>query len=404
MTTLTRSRLLPALLALLGLLAVGCASEPILVTGPEVSVDGLSEPAAEPGSEAEPAPADDVGDADAVDPDEATDGDPDTPVIQPEDFQLDFGVFDEDAAGSVEPPAAVGQDGQPVDLAFVRDAATTTEAAESYRFEVRFGWQMSDPTFSINVAPDTPLMVGATSGSRSSMSLDFGPIFTAVFDALGGEQAVTELFGSDLTMQMVDDGAGTMYLKVPMFAALAAEGALPADFAGLAGGWGLIDLTRVEGLSASEVADLTGTQGGSSPEELLELLRAAGSVEDLGAAEVRGTPTSHLRVTVSFAEMIEAQGLDAAELEQLAGDVSAALDFEMPFDVFIDEQGRVRRVSLTFDLESIEALGGTDLPPGAAFSMSTTIDFFDFGADIIVEVPSDQVVVDLTDALTDLLG
>jgi hypothetical protein len=399
MMIFTRSRLLPVLLALLGLLAVGCASDPIVVNGPEVSIEGLSEPAAEPEAETG---TDSTPPGDAVD---ATDGDAEEPVILPEDFGLDFsGVGDEDATDQADAGPADGQDGPPVDLAFVRSAATTTESAESYRFEVRFGWQMSDPTFSLNLAPDTPLMVGATSGSATSMTLDFGPIFNAVFDALGGDEAVTELFGSDLTMQMVDDGAGSMYLRVPMFAALAAEDALPAEFARLADGWGLIDLTAVDGLSASEVARLTGTQSGSSPAELLDLLREAGSVEDLGAADVRGTPTTHLRVTVSFAEMIEAQGLDAAELEQMVGDVSAALVFEMPFDVFVDDQGRVRRVGLTFDLESIEALGGADLPPGAAFSMETTVDFFDFGADITVEVPTDEVVVDLTQAFAGLVG
>ena len=78
--------------------------------------------------------------------------------------------------------------------------------------------------------------------------------------------------------------------------------------------------------------------------------------------------------------MLEAEGMDLTDFVELSGDV-AALDAVLPFDLFVDDAGRVRRVNLTIDLETLESMGAAELPPGAKFSMTSTVDFFDFGSD-----------------------
>ena len=97
-----------------------------------------------------------------------------------------------------------------------------------------------------------------------------------------------------------------------------------------------------------------------SPVTLLAMLRAASrETEQLGDEEVRGIPTVGLRLTVDCEE---------AELD-CEGETT-------PVDVWIDEEGLVRRIFL----ES----GGT---PG-------TIDFFDFGVEVDIRPPPDDQVDD----------
>jgi hypothetical protein len=102
--------------------------------------------------------------------------------------------------------------------------------------------------------------------------------------------------------------------------------------------------------------------------------------------------------------MLEAEGMDLTDFVELSGDV-AALDAVLPFDLFVDDAGRVRRVNLTIDLETLESMGAAELPPGAKFSMTSTVDFFDFGSDVVVELPqADDITLDLTDSLELLFG
>lgn len=142
--------------------------------------------------------------------------------------------------------------------AFIRQAAVSTEASESYRFEMRFGWNMSDLTFELNVAPDTPIMTGAFSGQASTTLVDLGPFFEELFSAFeteaGGNKLFGgDLFGGDLTIQTVEDGAGHLYLKAPIFAALAGEAGVPAEFSGLSDGWAVIDLALLEDFGADQL-------------------------------------------------------------------------------------------------------------------------------------------------------
>lgn len=119
---------------------------------------------------------------------------------------------------------------------------------------------------------------------------------------------------------------------------------------------------------------------------------------------MRGVSTAHFRATVTLNQMLVAQDMDLSDFIDLSGD-AASLDTSLPFDVFVDDDGRVRRVNLTIDLETLESMGAADLPPGAKFSMTSTVDFFDFGSDIGIDVPRpDEVTLDLTDSLELLFG
>ena len=93
---------------------------------------------------------------------------------------------------------------------------------------------------------------------------------------------------------------------------------LGPDFAALgelAEGWGTVDLASLDdSLGAGDIAGISGAQTGSSPDQLLDMLREVSDVTEVGPESVRGVATTHLRVAVSMASMLDAQGVTAADM------------------------------------------------------------------------------------------
>ncbi len=395
----SRPRLLSVLAALAAVLLVasGCAGETqVVLDSPDIEP---SADAAGPGGDAGGA-----GDPPAVDGAEPAEEDAGGGFKLP---PLGEGTGDEitDPAGTEES----GESGT-VEPGFLKKAAEATDAATAYRYEMAIEMQISDGAMSIDVSPDEPFAVGAMSGTSAHTLLDMGPFFDAVIESLDPSQAgaMQRLIGDDLSMEIITVDGARMYVRAPMLGQLAGEGQLPggADLAALRDGWAMVDLGQVGYLSAEDLAQLTGTQGSTTPDAIVGLLReASADVTEVGRVDVRGVATTHLRARVNMGAMMEAQGLDRDQLAGVAGDLDAMLDVELPFEVYVDDEDRVRRVSLTLDPEALQDLVGESAPPGADFSFTSTIDMFDFGADIeITPPPADQIVADLTDAFLALGG
>ena len=66
---------------------------------------------------------------------------------------------------------------------------------------------------------------------------------------------------------------------------------------------------------------------------------------------------------------------------------------KIPIDVFVDDQGLIRRMQMTFDGDVFKSLGGTDPQAAAAQGPITfTIDFLDLGQSVDIQLPpADQV-------------
>ncbi|MFV2039623.1 MAG: hypothetical protein ACC660_05225 [Acidimicrobiales bacterium] len=332
---------------------------------------------------------------------------PDPASDASESFELNFepdssDVSDESDEQAGEPSAFAAKS--------LRKSARTTATAESYRYEMSFSMFISDGSFEIDIAPDRPLAVGAVSGSTQQMSMDLGTVFEDMLPALAdGDDAdeIAAMFGGDLSMEIIATST-TMYLRAPFLAGLF-DGALGpemppglTDMAALADGWGVIDLTQLADFGAGDISGLAGAPAGGAPDQLLEMLQDAGSeVTDLGRETVRGVETTHLRAVVSLLSLLEAQGASTADF---GGVDVGAFDLELPFDVYVDDESRVRRLQMALTLDDIAALmPGEAVPPGTDFSFSTTIDLFDFGADIEITLPDEsEIVGDFTDLFTEL--
>ena len=281
----------------------------------------------------------------------------------------------------------------------LRQAAADTVAEDTYRFEMTFGLEVSAPGTSMSV-PNTPMTQGAVSGDRTWMLMDMGPIFDAVFDAAGSGSA-SALLGNDLSMEVLTVGTDIVYLRAPLFAALADLGALPGaeDLRVLEDGWGRIDLAAA-GINADDLGAMTGAQTGASADALLALVdEIGGSVTDLGASDIRGVPTTRYLAEIPLADILDAQGMSAADL----GGFSAG-DAVLPVDIHVDAASRIRRIGVTIDTDLIADLVGESELAGVTFRVSSIVDLYDFGAEIDIVDGSELGAVDVTNAFLALAG
>jgi hypothetical protein len=293
---------------------------------------------------------------------------------------------------------------------YLVSVADATEG-QTYRIAVDMAMQMGGQGTSFDV--DGRLMTGEVDGDRTSMTMDLGVLFDDMADQLPAGEAPADMFGDDLTMDMVTDGT-TMYLRAPFFAALAgtagSAGASPGDLgpltelAELGDGWGRVDMAQV---SPSAVASAAGAQT-VDPEVYLAIVSRGDDVRDLGADSIDGVEVRGLGATVTYEDMVAAQGMDIDDaLGQVPADASGAVEalrsMEMPIEVWVDGDDRLRRISFAFDMADMVAdLDVAERPPAdfaMAFDMTMTLSDYD-DPSIDIEVP--EASVDLTEAFLEL--
>jgi hypothetical protein len=148
-----------------------------------------------------------------------------------------------------------------------------------------------------------------------------------------------------------------------------------------------------EGLGAF---DFTSQQ---DPAEMLRILRAASDdVRESGSATIRGVATKRYVGRMDLHKAIEVgldeQGIDGAEREKARRAMERLLEqtgsVGVPFEVFLDQDGLVRRVTQEYGM-TIE---------GEKIAMDVAMDFFDFGVQVDVRAPPEAEVFDVTDETT----
>ena len=286
---------------------------------------------------------------------------------------------------------------------YLAGVADATEGL-SYRMSMDMTMSMSGAGDSIEMGG--PVMTGEVDGERSSIVMDMGELFA---DLPGAGMPV-----GDLTMEIVTDGIDSLYVRAPFFATIAQEaldaGATRSDLGPLADlaeldtTWGRVDLSE---MSPTKVASTVGSQT-TDPQVFLDMLARGTDVSDLGTDTIDGVQVRGLAATVLYEDMIEAQDLDLDEVRDqfdsaMPGGaepdavIDAVLDLELPLEVWVDDDDRVRRITMALDMgalfEQFEDAGAG----GMQMSTDISIDFADYGDDsIAVEVPADAV--DVTDS------
>lgn len=142
--------------------------------------------------------------------------------------------------------------------------------------------------------------------------------------------------------------------------------------------------------AAIKVTDLTGGStlsqlGNADPTTSLQtLMGVSHDVTKAGSESVRGTPTTHYQGTIDVATAIQAA--PAAVRPKISAAFGSLR--KLPFDAYIDDQGRLRRFVQHVNLPASAATGGQPV------TATSTFDLYDFGTPVHVTAPPANQTVD----------
>jgi hypothetical protein len=258
------------------------------------------------------------------------------------------------------------------DLGPVADA---TENADSARFDLEFEFRMGGfdvPLgFSASGAYDTP-------AKKAQLTMDLGSFAKLIGGfarALGGD-APKELGDPEkwkLEMRMDDTVA---YLRMPFIAS-----ELPSGKE-----WVSIDLARAAQMQGRDLGELQSLAQGSDPRQMLTYLRSvAGDVTHVGNEDVRGVPSAHYFAVVDWQKALQQADTQSGQpglLDQFQSFGGAMSN--IPVDVWVDEQSRLRRMTMDFSMSAGSQEAGGSL----------RLELFDYGDAVDVDAPAASDVVD----------
>jgi hypothetical protein len=256
--------------------------------------------------------------------------------------------------------AACGGGGTPASVALLRDAPKKTTDARSSRMEVvieRPGEQGGQ------AAPIKITGEADYQAHRGHMLIDLsqfglpGPPIDAVFDN------------------------ATVYEKFP--SALGA--ALPPGKS-----WVKVDLATAGQSIGVDASGLSQSQAGD-PSQTLDYLRGASdNITRVGTEDVRGTQTTHYRAVV---DLNKAAAQSPTARDAIKSTVKLLGSSTQPVDVWVDTDGRVRRMKYTVDLTKSKVPTSAGVGSG---SVAFTLELFDFGVPVQAQLPPPDQVVDLS--------
>ena len=262
------------------------------------------------------------------------------------------------------------------ELSSFTNAAQTSAAADSARFSLEAKVAMSGIdkklSFSADGGFDTP-------AKRSEMSVDLSSVaelMKGFASGFGGN--LTGDFGNpeDWKLEVIQDG-DTAYVHFPLLAKQ-----LPGGKTWLKG-----DAKTLSSADAGQLRQF-GSLAGTDPRDVFGLLKAvSGSIAAVGTDELHGVETSHYKATIDIAKLEQlvpaAQRDSLGSFEQGARQAGLA---EIPLEIWIDSEQRVRKLSIDVDAKQ----PGTS----AALKASLVVELYDYGKALELELPSADQVAD----------
>lgn len=188
------------------------------------------------------------------------------------------------------------------------------------------------------------------------------------------------------TIDMVFDDL-VIYMKYPFMTQMA-PGSKP---------WIRMDLEEIGDQMGMDYGSMM-QSGTSDPSQMLEWLRGvSGDVQVVGEEEVRGAPATHYKGSIDFNKVADQAPVELRDQMRMSIEAmtEAIGTSTVPFEVWIDEQGRTVRMAQSFEFEQ-----GTT----AGASMSMTVDIFDFGTSVDVEIPPASETTDFQELMGSMSG
>jgi hypothetical protein len=246
----------------------------------------------------------------------------------------------------------------------VAQAATTSTHTAGYRMNMSL--QLSSS------ALPTPI----TGNGQGAFSVpDHAGSVTLNMNLGNSPQIIQALGSSTIQVQEVIKGS-TVFMKLPT----ALTSKVP-QFGGKP--WVEVDISKLSGLGG--LSSLTSNPATGDPSQMLNYLRAAsGKVTTVGSEQVNGVQTTHYRGAISLDRV--ANTLPAASRASAQQSIQSLEKLtnlrQLPYDVWVDGQHLVRRLSLAFN----ETLSGQSV------GLSLKIDIPQYGPQPLpASPPADQV-------------
>ncbi|MHB8513099.1 MAG: LolA-like protein [Actinomycetota bacterium] len=165
-----------------------------------------------------------------------------------------------------------------------------------------------------------------------------------------------------------------VYMKIPAISQMTGSRVKP---------WLKMDVNAIakqQGLSG------LGALGNEDPSSNLAILRGASNVRTVGTEQVRGVDTTHYTMSVNLSEALKRL---APSQRKSVDSVFSKLGLStFPMDVWIDNQGRVRRVTFAIDLSKASS--------ATSGMMNFKMELFDFGTPVDVSAPPADQVTDFS--------
>jgi hypothetical protein len=232
------------------------------------------------------------------------------------------------------------------------------------------------PVAAIQAASDTTSKAGSWRFEQTTVTSvagkDVSVKASGAFDQARGTGQVTVQLGAQSIEERFLDGS--LYLAVP---------------------------GQTDSFYKVALSDLVGTSLASStdPTAGFQALKAASSdVTKVGSEQVRDAGTTHYRGTYDAQAALAKVDGAAKQLIQATLDQTGLA--KVPFDAWIDAQGRVRRLTQTLDLTTPAAAGAAP----QQVHTSTTIEVYDFGTKVDVTAPPAAQVKDGAPLLAAIKG
>jgi LppX_LprAFG lipoprotein len=256
---------------------------------------------------------------------------------------------------------------QKIDTKKLALAAKATNQATTLTFEM-----VANMTMDVGGKKSTGVMTAKgqrdTKAQASSVEMDIGSYMKAIMGAAGGSTKLPPAFNdpANFKIKVIQQGP-KMWMSFPLLSMMGGTAAPAKPWVGL-------DAKEL-GIDARQLA----ASQGADPMAGLDVLQGfSQNATVVGTEDVKGTKTTHYKGTSDFAALTKnLPAKQAADAKKLFGTKTS-----MPVDVWLDDQGRARRMDLSF----------TANQSGVSMSMNTQYYFMKFGEPVsITPPPADQV-------------
>ncbi len=185
-------------------------------------------------------------------------------------------------------------------------------------------------------------------------------------------------------VEMILGKDSVIYVQAPMLASM-----IPATTP-----WIKVDPSALPGYDKA----LGQAAAVGNPAVILDAIKDALTVEEIGADTVGGASATHYRATVDLVKLLPllAEMSDekptAAEMQEAEDQLRKVGLEHFPIELWVDEDGFLKQAQVAMDLSTVD-------PELAGTSFSLTFTFSDIGEDITIDVPPASQVTDISDLL-----